>query len=125
MDNRNLGEAKFLARTQGQNLNFNLDSDIAGSQIHGSGVSQLTGQYQTRANLSFANIRYANIAPYISTATSTAPPALDATAAGQASVDGPLLNPDQMTGRLQLNTLDIRTNPQATPTGAPPSRVVN
>ena len=122
---RQLGQAAFLARTQGQSVNFRLDSDIAQSQIHGSGVSQLAGSYPTRASLSFANVRYANIAPYLSADADAEPPAFDALAEGQLAVDGPLLNPDKLSGRLQLNQLDFRTNPRTTPTGAPPPKVVD
>jgi translocation and assembly module TamB len=122
VNDRSLGQAKFQAITQGHSLKFGLDSDIAGSQIHGSGTSQLVGDYPTRANLSFGNVRYMNIAPFVSTATSTAPPAF---VAGQMSIDGPVLDPNRLRGRLQLSRLDVRTNPQMTPTGAPPLRVVD
>jgi translocation and assembly module TamB len=121
---RPLGQATFLARTEGRNVSFRLDSDVTQSQIHGSGVSQLAGGYPTKASLTFANIRYASIAPYLSKDADAEPPAFDALAEGQLSVDGPLLNPDQLTGHLQLNQLDFRTNPQMTPTGAPPPKVV-
>lgn len=124
VDNRSLGKAVFQATTEGPNVKFALDSDIAGSQIHGSGISQLNGDYPTRATLSFANVRYMNIAPFIS-AESTAPPAFDASTEGQVSIDGPLLDADRLTGRLQLSHLDVRTNPQRTPTGAPPLRIVD
>lgn len=125
VDNHNLGQAKFQARTEGHSVKFTVDSAVASSQIHGAGVTQLAGGYPTRANLSFGNLRYANIAPFISTVTSTAPPLFDALAEGQASIDGPLLDLNRLTGKLQLNRFDIRTNPQMTPTGAPAVRVVD
>ncbi|HEY7307204.1 MAG TPA: translocation/assembly module TamB domain-containing protein [Bryobacteraceae bacterium] len=120
-----LGQAKFLATTEGKSVNFRFDSDFAQSQIHGTGVSQLTGAYPTRASLSFANIRYTSLAPFLFTKTDIEPPGFDALAAGQLSVDGPLLNAEELNGRLELNQLDLRTNPQMTPTGAPPVRVVD
>lgn len=127
VDNRSLGKAAFQARTEGHTVRFALDSDIAGSRIHGSGVSQLSGDYQTQATLSFGNVRYTNIAPFISAAGNTPPAtaAFDASTEGQVSIDGPLLDPDRLTGRLQLSRLDVRTNPQKTPTGAPPLRAVD
>lgn len=123
MNKRRLGGAAFTARTAGQNVNFRLDSDVAGSQIHGSGQSQLRGDYPVRANLTFANIRYANIAPFISPDPSVKP-SFDALVDGQASVDGPILNPDNLNANLQLNRLEARTVPQASPTGAPPGKAV-
>ncbi len=124
VDSRSLGSAAFVARTSGQNLNFHFDSDIAQSQIHASGVTQLTGAYPTRANLTFADIRYSNIAPFLSAQTA-APPVFDAVVEGQASVNGPLLNLNDLNGRLELSRLDVRTNPQISPTGAPPIRTVD
>lgn len=118
-----LGGAAFTARTTGQRVNFRLDSDLAGSQIHGSGESQLTGQYPVQANLTFANIRYANIAPFVS-AEPSVKPSFDALVEGQLSVNGPILNPDNLGGTLQLSRLEARTIPRASPTGGPPGRAV-
>jgi len=124
MNSRNLGEANFTARTVGSNLNFRFDSDIAQSQIHGSGQSQLTGDYPVNANLTFANIRYANIAPFISTEQGVKP-SFDALVEGRLSVNGPVLKPDDLAGRLELTHLEAQTSPQASPTGAPPGRSIN
>ena len=124
LNGRDLGQAGFTARTTGSNLNFRFDSDIAASQIHATGQSQLVGDYPTRASLAFSNIRYSSIAPFISSEP-TVQPAFDALVEGQASVDGPLLKPDELNGRLQLNRLEAKTAPQRSPTGAPPGRMVD
>ncbi len=124
MNNRNLGEATFMARTSGQRLNFRLDSDLAQSQIHGSGHSQLTGDYPLQADLSFANIKYSNIAPYLSSETSN-PPMFDAAVEGQASVSGPMSNLNELTARVQLNHLLADTHSSRSPTGAPAVRAVS
>ena len=123
MNNRSLGDLTLDARTAGANLNFRFDSDIAQSQIHASGQTQLTGDYNTRANLTFAGIRYANLQPFIAT-DPTVKPDFDAAVEGQASLNGPLLNTDLLDARLQLSTVDFRTIPQASPTGAPPGRAI-
>jgi translocation and assembly module TamB len=125
MGDHQLGQARFLATTEGKSVSFRFDSDFAQSQIHGTGVSQLTGAYPTRASLSFANIRYTSLAPFLFTKTDAEPPAFDLLAGGQVSVDGPLLRAEELNGRLELNQLDLRTNPRATATGAPPLRVVD
>jgi translocation and assembly module TamB len=124
VDSRKLGAADFVAKTTGSNLNFRLDSDIAGSQIHGSGQSQLSGEYSTHASLTFSNVRYTNIAPFLS-AEPELQPAFDALVEGQASLNGPLLNSGNLTGRLQLDRFDIRTNPHGSPTGAPSTRSID
>lgn len=124
MNGRNVGEANFTARTNGSNLNFRFDSDIAQSQIHGSGQSQLTGDYPINAQLTFANIRYANLAPFISTEPGVRP-SFDALVEGKVSVNGPAMKPDDLSGRLELTQLDARTSPQASPTGAPAGRAID
>ncbi len=123
LNNRNLGDAAFTARTAGSNVNFRLDSDIAESQIHASGQGQLTGDYPVRANLTFANIRYSKIAPFISPDLAVEP-SFDALVEGQASVDGPILNTDKLNARLQLSKLEAETVPEPSVTGAPARRAV-
>ncbi len=124
MNGQNLGQAMFAAHTTGQNLNFTLDSDIAQSRIHGSGHSQLSGDYPVNANLSFGNIKYSNLAPFVSTEPSIRP-SFDALLEGEASVNGPVLKPDNLIGRLQLNRLELTTLPRESPTGAPPGKTVS
>jgi translocation and assembly module TamB len=123
LNNRDLGKLTFTAQTKQSQVTFNLDSDLAQTQIHASGESQLTGDYPTRANLKFSNIKYSNIAPFIPSDNSTQP-AFDAQVEGQASINGPLLNTDALTGRLELSHLDVKTNPRSSPTGAPGTRTI-
>jgi autotransporter translocation and assembly factor TamB len=123
LNNQNLGTASFTARTSGQKLQFRLDSDVAQSQIHGYGHSELSGDYPVEADLSFSNIKYSNIAPYIP-ATSENPPSFDAVVEGKASVSGPAATPDQLNARLQLDRLMAETHSSRSPTGAPAARAV-
>ncbi len=124
LNDKDLGQATFIAGTTGESLNYRFDSDIAQSQIHAQGVSQLSGDYVTRADLTFSNIRYSNIQPFIS--TEAGPEQLfDASLAGQASVNGPLLKVDDLAARLQLNQLNVQTHPKASPTGGPALRTVD
>ncbi len=118
-----LGGLNFTARTAGSNLNFRLDSDIARSQIHGSGQAQLSGDYPLRANVSFSNIRYSNLAPFLATQPEP-PPAFEALVEGQASINGPVLDPENLGGRLELSRLDLKTNANSSPTGGPALRTV-
>jgi translocation and assembly module TamB len=124
VNNLRLGELNLDAKTVGTNVEYRLDSDIAQSQIHATGQTQLAGEYNTRASLTFAGIKYSNIAPFIST-DPTVKPSFDADVAGQANVTGPLLNTDLLNAQLQLSTLDVHTLPQPTPTGAPPRPAVD
>lgn len=124
MNDRNLGDANFKAHTTGATLNFTLDSDIAQSRIHGSGGGQLSGDYPIRANLSFSNIKYSNIAPFVSSEPSVKP-GFDALLDGEAAVNGPVLRTDDLSGRLQLNRVELKSVPHESPTGAPPVKTVS
>ncbi len=119
-----LGEAQFTATSTGQNLKFQLNSDLAKSEVRLAGTSQLTGDYQTTASLTFGNIHYSNLAPFIE-ADPAVKPAFDAVVQGKASLNGPLLRTDDLAARLQLDQLQFVTRPQGSPTGAPPTRTVD
>ncbi len=123
LNNHDLGKLTFTAQTNQSRLNFKLDSDLAQSQIHGSGQAQLTGAYNTQASLTFANIRYANIAPFIPSDNPTKP-AYDGLVEGRVSISGPMLDTDSLTGRLEVSHLDLHTAPRNTSTGAPSMRAV-
>ncbi|MBV8068953.1 MAG: translocation/assembly module TamB domain-containing protein [Acidobacteriaceae bacterium] len=119
-----LGGANLNAQTKGQTLTFQMDSDLAKSQIRGSGQAQLIGSYPVRASVTFANVRYSNLEPLVGAGAGLPTPA-DALVEGEASIDGPVLAPDNLTGRLQINRFEVMTNPQPSPTGGPPTRKVD
>ncbi len=123
MHDRDLGKANLTAKTTGSNLNFKFDSDIAQSQIHGAGRTELSGQYPVQATLTFSNIRYANLAPFIEPDPNVKP-AFDALVEGEASVNGPMLDTDAINARLQLTHLMAQTSPTGSPTGAPAGKRV-
>ncbi len=124
LNNRAIGGMSFSAHTTGSTLNFRLDSDLAKAQLHGSGQAELTGDYPVRGNLSFNNIKYSNLAPLLASEPSVAPPPFEALVGGKLSVNGPMLNADDITAQLQLDELDVRTNATNSPTGAPALRTV-
>ena len=123
VDQRSLGGLTFNADTKGTDLHFRLDSDLASASIHGRGQAQLSGAYPINGDLSFQNIRYSNIAPFLSSQLS-GPPPFEALVEGKASFKGPMTDVKEMTAALQLNRVDLRTNAKTSPTGAPALRVV-
>jgi translocation and assembly module TamB len=124
LNDRPLGEVSLNARTSGQDLQFRFDSNVAQSQIHAFGQSHLTGDYPSHVNLSFANIKYSNLAPFLE-AGPVAKPAFEALVEGEASMNGPIFQTDALTARLELKRLEFQTQRAPSPTGAPPSRAVN
>ncbi|MGH9620239.1 MAG: translocation/assembly module TamB domain-containing protein [Bryobacteraceae bacterium] len=123
MDGHSLGGASFTAHTVGDRVTFSLNSDLAKSQIRGSGEATLTGNYPVRASISFANIRYVNLYPFISSGPQMQP-RFNTRIAGELSVNGPILQPKNLNGELKLKTLQLKTLPRSLPTGAPAHRSV-
>ncbi|HEX4773222.1 MAG TPA: translocation/assembly module TamB domain-containing protein [Bryobacteraceae bacterium] len=124
MNHRNVGTVGLNATTSGSTVNFRFDSDLADSRIRAEGASQLTGKYPTRATLSFRNVDYANIEPLLAQ-DPTVQPTFDATVEGDATLNGPLLDEDALTARLELTKLVARTIPAPRATGGPTRRAVS
>lgn len=119
LNGRNLGRAALVAKTSGNTVSYHFDSNIAESSIHAAGHSELANGYPTSANLTFANIRYSKVAPFLS--QQSAPPApFDALLEGNASVNGPVTNLNALQARLELTHLEANTVSGQTATGGPP-----
>ncbi|HEX4167335.1 MAG TPA: translocation/assembly module TamB domain-containing protein [Bryobacteraceae bacterium] len=123
VDNQPLGGLSFNAKTSGTTLRFRLDSDLAKSSIHGQGQAQLRGEYPIQGNLVFNNVRYSNIAPFVTSDQAGAPP-FEALVEGKAAFRGPMTNTDAVSAQLDIDRLDFRTNQNSSPTGSPALRVV-
>ena len=122
LDKRPLGDVSLVAKTAGTALNLRLDSEIAQSQIQGEAQTQLTNSYSTRASLTFTNIRYVNIAPFVST-ESAIKPAFDALVEGKASLNGPLADPEDPQCAAAARSLRFPNRPRAPPPAdRPPER---
>jgi translocation and assembly module TamB len=109
---KSFGDLTLKATTDGgHRLNFNLDSNLAGSTITGRGTAQLAGDYPIDARLDFRNVAWSRLAPLIS------PPdgrqAFEATAEGQVTIAGPVLKTDELRGTLRIPTLTVSSIPPA------------
>jgi translocation and assembly module TamB len=112
-----MGNLTFQGETKGTMLSARLDSDIGKSAIHGTGRVNLTGDYQAEASLTFANVTYSGMRPFLSVDTSRSD--FDASVEGQAHLTGPALRPDDLTGEVRLSRVELlNTRPsQATTAG--------
>ena len=108
---RKMGDVRFAAHTSQNKVNFQLDSDLAQSRIHASGESQLAAGYPTRASLTFADVRYANVAPFLGVDQSVTP-SFDALVDGKASVNGPIEDARALQAQLELSRLDVHAVPR-------------
>jgi translocation and assembly module TamB len=100
-----------------------VDSDLARSHVHASGESQLVAGYPTRADLSFANVRYVNIAPFLNL-DDTPTPSFDALMEGKASVNGPILKVNALVARLELSRLEMQAATRASSAAASAAKTV-
>ena len=107
---KNFGDLTLAARTSGQTLNFNLDSNLVQASIHGRGTAQLQGDHPLTAQVTFSNVMWSNVEAFLGSQTTT-PPSFDAVADGQVSISGPVTNVDQLRGTLQLSRLQLNTIP--------------
>lgn len=123
LDDTQLGGLTFKAATKGQTLDFHLDSDLAKSQVHGSGQAQLSGDYLLRGKLTFNNLRYSNFAPLLASEAGAAPAPFEALAEGQTEFNGPMTNFQDFAAQLRLDRLDLQTKSNSQ-TGGPSIRTV-
>jgi autotransporter translocation and assembly factor TamB len=99
---KNLGDLTATAATHGNELAFNLNSDVAHSDIRGAGTMQLSGDYPVNARLTFSKVTYAGLQPLFG---GQAEP-FDAEADGQLTVAGPVTQTAALRGEVQLTTLE-------------------
>jgi translocation and assembly module TamB len=114
IDKKPLGDLTATAKTSGQEVAFDLTSDLARANIRGSGRLQLAGDYPLNAQMTFANLTYAGLSPLIGGAQQP----FDASVDGQITVAGPVTKTDALRGSLQISKLDAHSAPA--PTGRKP-----
>ena len=106
---KNLGDLMLTANTTSGRVNVALDSNLAGASIQGHGAIQLAANYPTSGQLTFKNITWTGLAPLLAI-RSKAPQDFEAAADGEASVEGPLTNVQQLRGSFQLSRLQLTSN---------------
>src|SRR6185369_7152358 len=60
-----LGDLTATATTQGNQVVFNLASDLGHADIRGNGRMQLAGDYPLDAQVTFANVTYSGLQPLL------------------------------------------------------------
>jgi hypothetical protein len=104
-----LGDATLRAETKGDTVSFNLESDIAKSNIQGNGQVKLAPDYPVDAKLVFKNVTYSGFQGVIG---SSARPSMqfDALTEGQLTVSGPARELTNLRAELQLSRLEASTS---------------
>ncbi len=110
VDKKPLGDLTATAKTSGQQVAFDLTSDLAHANIRGAGQMQLTGDYPLNAQVTFANLTYTGLSPLLG----GTPEPFDASANGQLTVNGPVTKTDLLRATLQIARLEAHSIPATT-----------
>lgn len=103
---QSLGNLTFAASTTGGRTNFTLNSEIAGATIEGRGSVQLTKDYPTDAQLAIENVTWAGLRPILGYQADEGH-GFEAVADAQVSLNGPLMNTEQLRGSVQVTRLQV------------------
>ena len=124
LNNQRLGDLKAAAQTTGgDRLAFTMSSNLAGAQIAARGQATLRGDYPLTADLTFANLTYSGLRPLLGD-ENVSTPLFDAFADGQATVAGPAMKAEAMTGKFTISRLEFLAK-GATPAGSRPVGIRN
>jgi translocation and assembly module TamB len=111
LNGKSLGDLALEANTTGGRTDFTLTSSIAGASVEGRGSVQLANDYPTDAQVTFKNVTWAGLRPLLGFPAEEGR-GFEAVGDGQASLRGPLTNPQQLRGSVQVTRLEV--------SGAPP-----
>ncbi len=106
LNQQNLGDLTLTAATRGGAVNFNLVSDIAHSDIKGSGSVELTANYPVRAQVTFAKVTYRGLSPLISQSD---PLPIDGSVEGSVNLSGSASDTNSLSGTLQVTKLEAHS----------------
>ncbi|HEV8414768.1 MAG TPA: translocation/assembly module TamB domain-containing protein [Bryobacteraceae bacterium] len=107
LNGKPLGNASLRAQTAGKLVSFELQSDVAKSDIQATGQVTLGPGYPVAAKLVFKNVTYSGFQGVIAIPGSTAQ--FDALAEGQVDVAGPVMDLPNLRANLQLSRLELST----------------
>ena len=105
LNQKPLGALNAVARTNGKTVDFNLESNLAGSQVHGSGSLALAAGYPIDAHLQFNGVQWSAWSPLLAAPVNS----FDASLDGQATLTGSLANPDDLRGSAEFTKLEAHS----------------
>ena len=99
-----VGQISANMHSEGKLLFYMLNSDLVGAKVDASGQTQLTGNYDTQAKLSFAGLDIKK--PIAIFAPGKI--AVQSSLGGMATVSGPLKTPRELSGKAEFNDFDVK-----------------
>ncbi len=98
-----IGEATIDAHSEGKIAYYTLRSTLVGAQVSADGQTELTGNFQTRAKLTLANVDVAKpLALFLPDG-----PKATSNISGVVTVNGPAKTPTALSGDAQLSSFEI------------------
>jgi translocation and assembly module TamB len=99
-----IGELSANATSSGSSVSYQLQSKLVGAQLEANGQTSLTGDYDTQAKLSMSGIDIANAIALFSPGSLKGSSDLS----GFVTVSGPLRKPQQISGSLEFQRVDVK-----------------
>lgn len=99
-----IGDATADVHSEGQNLYFTAVSTLMDAKVNAAGQVQLTGDYQSQAKLTVAGLDIGKPLAVFGSGEIKAESLID----GVATVSGPLRTPRLLSGRAELNRVDVK-----------------
>jgi translocation and assembly module TamB len=112
------GEAHLTAATEGRTLRAQLDSDFAGSVIHGEGAWRLEEDYPGSAAVSFTKLDFVRVRDWVAPSKSAGPAPFTGSAEGELRIDGAILQPGALKAGLRVAKFELGPAPGDGPANA-------
>ena len=106
-EGRALGDVFIDTSTAHDLLTFTAKGALRGSELHGKGSVNLTGDYPAQGELTFTPVAISVLQDLAMPARAGGPLPFDGIVEGRLTFSGPARHPDQMTARLELPTLEL------------------
>jgi len=104
------GDAHVTAASNGATVRAHLDSDFAGSIVHGDGAWRLEGDYPGSATVVFSGLDLVRVREWLGT-PGAAPPVYAGSAEGQLRIDGAALQPGAWKAELRIPKFELAPAP--------------
>jgi translocation and assembly module TamB len=107
-----LGDAHFVASTEGRLLRTRLDANFANSVVNGDGTWRLEGDYPGSATVTISRLDFAQLRAWLAPSDdSTA--SFTGSAEGEVRIEGPALRPEALRAEIRLPRLEVGPAPSA------------
>jgi translocation and assembly module TamB len=108
------GNMRLTAASEGGMLRAHLDSDFAGSTVHGDGSWKLEGDYPGSAAIAFSRLDFVRVRDWVAPSKSGAAP-FAGSAEGELRIDAALFQPESLKAELRISKFELGPAPGAAP----------